>query len=747
MKRLTLTLLASLLLVLPAAAQQVTTPPGAVPSNGAQWDSLADFSGSALTTAPCDLIAGGGCASAYSVVGRMVGKYVGPLFTLWRASDGTTRTFYAQPASLFVYINGIHNFCDGTDCYFSEIYDQAGPNNATNPNPAPTQYPLLIWAANGLPIMDEYAIHSTTAYLNDIGTGIAGGGFLTSAATTNLPTTGSRTMYLAADNSQWSDCCDNFGYSGEGSLNGNGFTFITSQTNANSQTSTIFGINGEGYNYTYGAYPSGYAQIIGLAKYNAANSNVLTQILPSSCMPNGVSLCSAFTTYNGAPTFSTDVSNNGQPVYVHFNYGTDTSTPGGHFQSGMIVAKATTPVEDAVVMQALAAMHFPVKPNPCATVSSSLSASNPNTVNSGDTGSPIVPNSYYGVPTPNLANAVGLWSTSLVNPYYNGPLFRVVRADTGAGTDIYALGCDADAGAVTTALSGTTGTVSVLYDQSGHGWNAFQPYQNMQPALSASGMNSKACLQFTPVTASTFTATASSSGVLNVTTTPTTALAVGQALSGSGYPNRAIITAQLTGTAGGIGTYAVPAITGNIGSETVTAHLDPFLNTDVVWPNASGHANNGGIKGLAEGMTLEAAFQTTSSLTSYGVLASMGGGWWLGNNSTTANFNFAKAGVSSYVTFTTSTWNFTQAHFGYLTADASATQNLAISIDNLTAVTATDTAQAAIGGDVYYTIGTAIGTGNPWKGCIGFLAIYNDVESSTNLTAAYNMAHQKWATP
>ena len=71
-------------------------------------------------------------------------------------------------------------------------------------------------------------------------------------------------------------------------------------------------------------------------------------------------------------------------------------------------------------------------------------------------------------------------------------------------------------------------------------------------------------------TASSASCTASSN-VLDVTVEGTPSLAVGQTLAGSGVAGTPLITAQLTGSAGGVGTYSISGAPQQIASEAMTA--------------------------------------------------------------------------------------------------------------------------------------------------------------------------------
>lgn len=73
----------------------------------------------ATVSYPCDVM--GGCYTAYGVR-VLVGGYAGPAFDLFRASDSTTRTI--QFVSGIADFGTADNFCLGTTCTFTRVYNQ-----------------------------------------------------------------------------------------------------------------------------------------------------------------------------------------------------------------------------------------------------------------------------------------------------------------------------------------------------------------------------------------------------------------------------------------------------------------------------------------------------------------------------------------------------------------------------------------------------------------------------------------------
>ena len=96
----------------------------------------------------------------------------------------------------------------------------------------------------------------------------------------------------------------------------------------------------------------------------------------------------------------------------------------------------------------------------------------------------------------------------------------------------------------------------------------------------------------------------------------------------------------------------------------------------------------------------------------------------------------------------TGPFSLNQAHFVYVTADASTPQNLVVDFDNGTPATDTTTNYAGLGGGgTGYQVGIAYNTQPASHVCIAADSVYNDIENSSNLLAVYTWAHNTWATP
>ena len=710
--------------------------------------------GAQALVGPCDYLSHG-CISAWSVIERMIGAYKGTLFQLWR-SDGGAQVFGSNAQTGLVNVSAIHSFCDGYDCFFQYIYDQAGANTlGPGPNwPGVNTLPLLGWDTNGLPT--AVALRGPGAGYGPIGSLTATqnlGGFLVSGVATNVPTTGSRTMYVDTDNFNWGQAAEFFSYAANAPYDLGGFAPVVMQTDPNTPSGAIFGMDLEDDIYDYGAYEAGYAQLVGVDKYNAVTNQVYEAVITSTCIPSTANSCNAQTTYSNYPnpsnpSYTINTGLGSHPLYFHLFQGTDDYPYPGRFRSAALAAYATSQAEDSAFLNSMARVDFAKAPSPCGAVTSTLTAAKPSSSTSS------VPQSYVGAPTLNQANLVAAWGTSIVNPDWTGALFRVQRQDNNATYEVYPLGCAADAQAIAQDCAGTTCWVTRWYDQSGHNWTLSAPSLPVAPTLSPTGMNGKACIQFTEAAGSpsytTFTASLAASvagnvpstGILTVTNIASgPALTAGATIQGGGIGPLAVIlpfgTAGTTGT-GSTGTYALN-FSSNIASETMNANASTQLvNDPSLWLQPSG----GSGYGLWQNQTVEAVFQGTSGVT--GTLINMPSAWSLALNTST-DVIYAYNGGSALVNSTHFTLD--HAHFVYVTADASKPQNLASTIDNGTPTTGTTTQYAGLGqAGAGYAAGNAYNSAGA-TACQAMLAVYNDIENASNLLAHYNWAHATWATP
>lgn len=84
-----------------------------------------------IAEGPCDIFATGGtnCVAAHSTTRSLFESYTGPLYQVMRGSDSLTANIYPRWPGGVANANDQDNFCWGTTCLISIIYDQSGHNN------------------------------------------------------------------------------------------------------------------------------------------------------------------------------------------------------------------------------------------------------------------------------------------------------------------------------------------------------------------------------------------------------------------------------------------------------------------------------------------------------------------------------------------------------------------------------------------------------------------------------------------
>jgi hypothetical protein len=89
-------------------------------------------------TCPCDIFASGDtpCVAAHSTVRALFGSYNGNLYQVRRESDGATRDIPVLTTGGFADSAVQDQFCSGTTCTISIIYDQSGMGNHLTVAPA-----------------------------------------------------------------------------------------------------------------------------------------------------------------------------------------------------------------------------------------------------------------------------------------------------------------------------------------------------------------------------------------------------------------------------------------------------------------------------------------------------------------------------------------------------------------------------------------------------------------------------------
>lgn len=255
-------------------------------------------------TGPCDLLSSG-CVAGGSLVMRLTGSYVGPLFEVYQADTGASIPISTVPGTPYVSMSAYHAAVDNHDAYLEEIYDQYNPASdllpvssitaCTSAAPSNCTMPRLDYDGAGWPI--AIALR---------GDGMANsGGMLASG---NLPASipvgaASRAMWVVTNNGNWSECCEFFGYSSpvtapEGDLDGT--TVVTMQASPNLPTQAISGWNFESYRYNYGAYPPGYSKLVEFLSYDQTTDREYDGVQVGSCVAASAT-CNLIPTFNGPP--------------------------------------------------------------------------------------------------------------------------------------------------------------------------------------------------------------------------------------------------------------------------------------------------------------------------------------------------------------------------------------------------------------------------------------------------------------
>ncbi|GAA2090780.1 hypothetical protein GCM10009759_14620 [Kitasatospora saccharophila] len=96
--------------------------------------------GHAATALPCDLYASGGtpCVAAHSTTRALFANYGGPLYRVTRASDGASTDIGPLAAGGYANAQAQDQFCNGSSCRITRIYDQTSRHNDLLPGPAGT---------------------------------------------------------------------------------------------------------------------------------------------------------------------------------------------------------------------------------------------------------------------------------------------------------------------------------------------------------------------------------------------------------------------------------------------------------------------------------------------------------------------------------------------------------------------------------------------------------------------------------
>jgi hypothetical protein len=108
-----------------ALAASATLVAGALLASGAASPSRA------ATQEPCDIYAAAGtpCVAAHSTTRALFAAYTGPLYQVRRARDNTFVSIHPLSAGGAANAATQNNFCSGTTCVITRIYDQSGHGN------------------------------------------------------------------------------------------------------------------------------------------------------------------------------------------------------------------------------------------------------------------------------------------------------------------------------------------------------------------------------------------------------------------------------------------------------------------------------------------------------------------------------------------------------------------------------------------------------------------------------------------
>lgn len=126
-----------------------------------------------------------------------------------------------------------------------------------------------------------------------------------------------------------------------------------------------------------------------------------------------------------------------------------------------------------------------VRALPGGTLTLSVTVSNASGTGAARTAS-FTPSSAYVLD--DLPSAAAAYSVRRLRAAYTGPLLRVARTSDGAAMNIgFTIGGDLDQAALTSHCGAGTCTVSIWYDQSGNGWNAFNNNTSVRPRIINAG--------------------------------------------------------------------------------------------------------------------------------------------------------------------------------------------------------------------------------------------------------------------
>ena len=158
---------------------------------------------------PCDLDSAGGtpCVAAYSTVRILKSGYAGPLYQVTRASDDTALDVSADPDTAVADGAAQQEFCEGTTCTITRLYDQSGEGNTLTVATGPGGTPDRAAMADALPV----TVDGQLAYGLDVTPGV---GYRDDQAVGTATGSQPQSMYMVtSSNGTDSRCCFDFGNS------------------------------------------------------------------------------------------------------------------------------------------------------------------------------------------------------------------------------------------------------------------------------------------------------------------------------------------------------------------------------------------------------------------------------------------------------------------------------------------------------------------------------------------------------
>jgi len=158
---------------------------------------------------PCDLYKAGGtpCVAAHSMVRALYGSYSGNLYQVQRAKDNATKDVGVLTAGGYADAKTQDDFCAGTTCTVTILYDQSGKGNHLTPAPG-----------GGANKTADKPVVATDAPLKMNGVPVYGAKFKGGQGYRNIKTNGvvtgdqAESMYMVVNGKNYNtQCCFDYG--------------------------------------------------------------------------------------------------------------------------------------------------------------------------------------------------------------------------------------------------------------------------------------------------------------------------------------------------------------------------------------------------------------------------------------------------------------------------------------------------------------------------------------------------------